>query len=117
MFVEDPDSPYQQQHPPSQQPMPFQQPPPSILAGGVVPSQIVVEGFPQGAQEFVLKLYLANICPTNQCTEVKTYGSVAVATFSAPVGRESYYYTSISLITWIMSWDPPDCLSERSTLC
>ena len=95
------DSPYPQRHPPSQQPLPLQQPLPSNLAGGVVPNLVIVEGFPPDTQEFVLQLYLANLCQTNRCTEVKMYGNVAMATFPAPVGRVSYLslatYFNISL--------------------
>ena len=112
-FVEDLDSPYPQRYPSSQQP---QQPPPSILSGGVIPNQVIVEGFPQDTQEFVLQLYLGSLCQTNQCTEVKTYGNAAVATFSAPVGRDTlaaiHTDTSIRsslLIIWIvrLSWNSP----------
>ena len=83
LVIEDLDSPY------PKRPPPLQQPPPPIFAQGVIPNQVIVEGFPQGTQEFVLQLYLEILSEPLQCTGVKMYAKVAVATFAAAIGRNN----------------------------
>lgn len=48
--------------------------------------QVLVEGLPTGADEFVLKLYLGTLIQNVQCTDVKIHTKVAVATYHQPIG-------------------------------
>ena len=51
-----------------------------------IPNKVLVQGFPDETQEFVLRLYLQSLIQGIQCTEVVLHGKLAVATFAGALG-------------------------------
>ena len=51
-----------------------------------IPNKILVQGFPDETQEFVLRLYLQSLTQGTQCAEVVLHGKLAVATFAGALG-------------------------------
>ena len=65
-----------------------------------IPHKVLVQGFPDETQKFVLQLYLQNLSQSIQCTEVVLHGKLAVATFAGALGT----YVSYSYLTLIVSF-------------
>ena len=77
-MVEDYDSPFTQRtHP--------------VMAKPFSPSKVLVEGFPDGTQEFVLQLFLQSLSQGVPCTGVTLHGKLAVATFERALGTFFMY--------------------------
>ena len=51
-----------------------------------IPNKVLVQGFPDETQEFVLQLYLQSLTQSIECTEVVLHGKLAVATFAGALG-------------------------------
>ena len=57
-----------------------------MVTDAFIPNKVLVQGFPDGTQEFVLQLYLQSLSQGIQCTEVVLHGKLAVATFAGALG-------------------------------
>ena len=65
---------------------PLFQPPQPVVTDAFIPNKVLVQGFPDETQEFVLRLYLQSLSQGIQCTEVVLHGKLAVATFAGALG-------------------------------
>ena len=88
-----------QQSPSKQQPplvvedfdSPFSQPTQPVMARTFSTNKVLVEGFPDGTQEFVLQLFLQSLSQGIQCTGMTLHGKLAVATFERALGTFLMY--------------------------
>lgn len=54
----------------------------------VLHESVILKGLPKGVQDFVIKLYMDTISPT-ECTSVRSAGTMAVVEFQDAVGTWS----------------------------
>jgi len=70
---------------------PFSQPTQPVMARTFSTNQVLVEGFPDGTEEFVLQLFLQSLSQGIRCAGVTLHGKLAVATFERALGTFLMY--------------------------
>lgn len=57
-----------------------------MVTDAFLPHKVLVDGFPDETQEFVLQMYLQSLSQGNQCTDLVLHGKLAIATFAGALG-------------------------------